>query len=303
MTNSELVENFTILSDYYTKKRDIFRQQAYSRAVNILKRLPEIHTVEDVKGIKGIGKNITAKIEEYLNTGKISAVESVRYEVEDIHPFERIFGVGPKTSKKLQSMGFKTINDLKSNNHILTNQQRIGLKYYNELLKKIPRIQIQALSIIIRYIFDKEFGKGKYNMDVAGSYRRKKLFSGDIDILITSDFFNMRDIVDVLKKYNIIADTLSMKQTKFMGIGKCPGNKKNHYRLDIQFLPKEEYGSGLLYFTGSKEFNVQMRQIAKNKCLLLNEHGLFKNGIRIKVNTERDIFDKLGVKYLEPKDR
>jgi len=303
MNNSELVQNFQILRDYYAKKRDRFRSAAYARAVRALSRLPEIKTTEDVKGIKGIGKTLTAKIEEYLSTGKINKVESIKDEVNDVHPFEKIFGVGPKTSYRLQSMGFRTISDLKSNTHVLTNQQKTGLKYYYELLEKIPRIKITALSIIIKYLIDKTFGRDTYQMDVAGSYRRGKPFSGDIDILITSEYFTLEQLVSMLTRYDIITDTLSMRNTKFMGIAKCPGQKRPHYRLDIEFLPREEYFSGLLYFTGSKELNVEMRLIAKNKGYLLNEHGLFRNGRRLPIDSERDIFDKLEIEYLMPTDR
>ena len=94
-----------------------------------------------------------------------------------------------------------------------------------------------------------------------------------------------------------------MKETKFMGIAKSPGQDTPHFRLDIQFLPKEEYPTGLLYFTGSKEFNMQIRQHAKKKGFRLNEHGLFKQNQRICITTEKDLFDKLDLEYLKPEER
>jgi len=301
--NQELIDNFDILKKYYQQKDDRFRYRAYARAVNTIRRFPKITNISQVKNTKGIGKTITAKIREFLETGKINKVEIIKDEITEIHPFEKIFGIGPVTSKKLQKKGFNTISQLRQNKNILTKQQQIGLKYYYELLEKIPRIKISALEYIIRLILNREFGKNTYKMDIAGSYRRGKMFSGDIDLLITSKIFNIYDVVNVLKEYDLITDTLSMKNTKFMGIAKCPGKEKPHYRLDIEFLPENEYATGLLYFTGSKEFNIEMRAHAKKMGYILNEHGLFTNSKKIEINYEKDVFDILNLEYSAPNKR
>jgi len=303
MNNEYIVKSFNLLHKYYAKNKDTFRARAYKNAAESIKKLPEITDMNQVKNVKGIGKTLKAKIKEYLDSGKISKAEAVKDEINEIHPFEKIFGVGPVKSKKLQGMGFKTISDLEKNPNVLTSQQKIGLKYYYELLGKIPRIKIRALEVIIRYVINKEFGKSNYTMDIAGSYRRGKLYSGDIDILITSTKFDLNDLVKLLIKYNIITDTLSMKSTKFMGITICPGQEKPHHRLDIEFLPKQEYPSGLLYFTGSKEFNIKIRSHAKKLGFVLNEHGLFKKGNRVNIKTEEDLFKKLSLMYIPPENR
>ena len=73
--------------------------------------------------------------------------------------------------------------------------------------------------------------------------------------------------------------------------------------MDIRFLPEESYGAALLYFTGSKDFNVMMRKKAIDKGYLLNEYALFENGEYIAVATEKEVFDKLEMKPVEPKNR
>ena len=96
-----------------------------------------------------------------------------------------------------------------------------------------------------------------------------------------------------------------MQKEKFMGIGKCPGENENHFRMDIEFLPKDEYGSGLLYFTGSGDFNKEIRYYAKKLGYKLNQHGLkdIKNNKLLKFKSEEEIFDKLNLKYLKPYQR
>lgn len=302
MDNELLIKKFTILKDYYSNENDKFRSLTYSRAIQIIKNLPKITSIEQVKNIKGFGKTLTGQLQEFLNTGEIEKVKSIIGKMNKKHPFEKIFGIGPVKSKYLQNLGINTISELKAHKSILTRQQQIGLKYYYELLEKIPRIKIQVLEIIIRYVIKKELGKN-YKMDIAGSYRRGEKFSGDIDIIITSKNFSLNDLVKTLEKYSIITDILSMKQTKFMGIVTCPGQSMQHYRLDIEFLPKEEYITGLLYFTGSKLTNIFMRYEAKKLGYLLNEHGLFKDGKRISVKNEKDIFSKLNLAYIKPEKR
>src|SRR5438128_2693418 len=90
-----------------------------------------------------------------------------------------------------------------------------------------------------------------------------------------------------------LSDTLSMRKEKFMGVVSCPAKNSPHYRLDIEFVHPNSYGAALLYFTGSKEFNVMMRANAKKRGFLLNEHGLYyaKTGKVVRnCMTEQEIF-------------
>jgi DNA polymerase beta len=126
-----------------------------------------------------------------------------------------------------------------------------------------------------------------------------------MDILMTSDVFTLKKMVKTLLRNRIITDILSLQNEKFMGVAHCPNDEGNHFRLDIEFLPKEEIPYGLLYFTGSKDFNKEIRQHAKNKGYTLNQHGLKNNmtGDYIKANSEEDIFNFLEVQYLQPNKR
>jgi DNA polymerase/3'-5' exonuclease PolX len=95
-----------------------------------------------------------------------------------------------------------------------------------------------------------------------------------------------------------------MKDEKFMGIAHCPSGQYFYFHVDIVFLPKEQWGSGLLWFTGSKLFNINMRSKAKKMGYILNQKGLFdKNGEQIPVFTEKDIMKELKMQWTPPEKR
>jgi len=316
--NSNLLDKLIVLREYYQTTKDTFRSRAYSNAIFSISNLQkEITDISHVKNLKGVGKSIFAKIDEYLTTGQIQKVQ----EVEDllksripkektIEIFGNIWGVGPVKAKTLWNKGYRNIQEIRANPSLLSTQQKAGLKYYDDLSEKIPRRRITVFQAVLRYILNKSLGKNTYKMAVAGSYRRGKLYSGDVDILLsTPDYLSdlerpgLKDIIDILKKIDIVTDILSVKNEKFMGIAHCPGSVNGHFRLDIEFLPEKEWGSGLLYFTGSKMSNIRMRKIAKNNGMVLNQHGLFKDGVRLPLTSEIDIYNALGMEYVIPKKR
>lgn len=313
--NKKLIEQFSILRKYFQEKGDKGRAIAYSKAIVALRSIDEpITNIKQLKGIRGIGPKVTEKVEEFLRLGKVNVSEKAKYEMESeekskkvtkkdkvIEEFQTIWGIGPVKAGKLYEEGITSLEKLKKNKDVLTSQQQIGLRYREDLLKKIPRILITAINVILVYYLNKEFGKNTYKLKIAGSYRRGASQSGDIDCLLTSEYFGLEEVVRLLKRKGLITDILGMKKEKFMGIAHC---ENFHFRLDIEFIPKEEWGSALLYFTGSKEFNVYMRAEARRKGLLLNEHGLFKKDKKIeKEPSEKRIFELLNLKYIPPERR
>ena len=86
-----------------------------------------------------------------------------------------------------------------------------------------------------------------------------------------------------------------------MGICKLQNNEL--FRIDIRFIPYSSFYSAILYFTGSKDFNKKMRQVAINLGYTLNEYGLFNKKKQFSVNSEKDIFDYLGLEYIKPSER
>ena len=149
----------------------------------------------------------------------------------------------------------------------LSKAQRIGLKYVDEFEKRIPRAEIRESESRIRRII-KNLDQ-KFIMTVCGSYRRRAATSGDIDILLTHpDYVAVDDdddktseggkmlgsVVAELVDHDIITDTLSQGDSKFMGVCRLSDDHL-HRRLDIRIIPHNQYYCGVLYFTGSDMFN------------------------------------------------
>ena len=209
------------------------------------------------------------------------------------------------------------------NLHKLHGSSLVGIKYFHDMSQKIPRAEVQRAETILKHIA-KHMNKDLIVM-LCGSYRRGRDKSGDIDCFITHPSIKTKEdllssqtnilssFVELLIKVDFIVDQLDMGQQKFMGFCKIkqPGISISNLiarRLDIRFVPYESYGSAILYFTGSKNFNTTMRQHALRKGYSLSEFGLKKtsegkDGILIPCSTEEEVFKILDCVYKTPEER
>jgi DNA polymerase beta len=276
----------------------------------------DITSPEQLKGKPGIGETIMEKLNEYMKTGTLRILE--REKANPVNILGEIYGVGPKKAKELVDQGITTIDQLRAQqDSVLNDTQKVGLKYYEDILKRIPREEIDQYDAIFRDVFNKVAGPGsEARFEIVGSYRRGAKNSGDIDMIITSktgDVF--KKFVDELIKQKIILEVLSRGNTKCLVIAKLP-DAEFARRVDFLYTSPEEYPFSVLYFTGSKIFNTVMRGRALALGFSLNEHGMSKMQPKIKgekavkgelvpneFKTEEDIFDFLGMVYKEPMER
>lgn len=277
-----------------------FKVIAYSKAINGLKDLPKIESIEDIKEIKGIGEGIRKKIAEIIQTGELEANKN-REDESIIHTFMNIYGVGRVKALKLANENkISSIDELRNNTHLLNTNQKVGLTHYEDFLERIPRKEMGQHSRLIK----KAIKSLKLNieMDIVGSYRRGEKSSGDIDVLLKSS--NPEDclnVVNKLKELKYVTDTLALGDKKFMGVCKIGDNK--YRRLDILYTPEEQYGYAILYFTGSMKFNIAVRKKALERGYSLNEHGFTPSeGVPL-LKTEEEILNFLGIKMIDPKKR
>lgn len=206
--------------------------------------------------------------------------------------FSQIYGVGKKTAERWKNLGFTSLDQIKEP---LTEKQKMGFKFYNDFLQPIPRKELD--------LFNQSLSCIHLPFDICGSYRRGKPFSSDIDVLVFST--DMNKVVSKFKKCKLIKDTSEIGERVCEGVTYPLGGF--HRRIDIRlYFFKREYPFALLGFTGSKNFNISIRAIADSKGFLLNDRGLYyRNGKEVPFNikTEKDIFDVLGLPYLEPSER
>ena len=332
----EFIKVLNELSIIMKNKGEVFRSLAYTKAINELKKYMSsenatpINSAHELKSLNlpNIGKTILEKYEEFLKTGTLEAIEKER--ANPINIFANIYGIGHvKANELVNSKNIKTLDELKEKQNelqenklpLLNKKQQIGLKYYNDLLKRIPRTEINEFKSLFKSKFREtiiENGELEENhkFEIAGSYRRKAENSGDIDLICTSYNNNKTVFTKFIEKLfskNILIEALSSGETKTLTIGKLLKEGSIPRRLDFLYAPQEEYAFTLLYFTGSKDFNTATRQHALNLDLTLSEHGFYKVIHTTKAKqekiqnllfkTEKDIFDFLCMEYKEPQDR
>ena len=266
----------------------------------------EIESPVELGKIKNIGASTVSKFKEFKSTGTLKMIE--KFKNDPINIFTNVYGIGPKKAASLVNDDkVTTIDELREyQDHLLNDVQKKGLKYYEDILKRIPRLEIEHYRTKMSKI-----NIDGLHFEIVGSYRRGADNSGDIDVIITSqtDDRKVFDVfIDTLVKDNIIIELLSKGQKKSLTVGKLRGHPAR--RLDFMFTTKEEYPFAVLYFTGSKIFNTLMRGQALKMGYTMNEHGLYKlkkgvKGGKIdhKFKDEKDIFDFLNIKWVEPEDR
>lgn len=302
-----------VLGKLYTimlSQGEPFRARAYKKAQeSIMAFKDDIISPEQLKGQPGIGDTIMKKLNEYVETGTLRVLE--REKTNPVNIFTEVYGIGPKKAKELvNEHKITSIELLRKNQDLLNDTQKIGLKYYEDIIKRIPRDEIDLYKKELLNIFNAIQTPGS-TMEIVGSYRRGAKDSGDIDIIIgneagNSNIFNV--FLDKLVEKNIIIEVLSRGKVKSLVIGQLPG--KTPRRLDFLFSPPDEYAFAVLYFTGSAIFNTVMRQRALQIGYSMNEHGLYKMVDRKKTTkldmlfkTEKDIFDFLSMEYKKPTER
>ena len=300
--NNEFIDLLEKLSDIMLKKGEPFRARAYQKAQETIMAYPDdITDPKQLQGLPGIGTTIMKKMNEYVETGTLNVLE--REKNNPVNILADIYGVGPKKAKELVEKGITTIAQLRERQDELLNEtQKIGLKYYEDILKRIPRKEIDEYKALFLNIVP--------SMEIVGSYRRGAQESGDIDVIITSsDPKIFGQFLDKLIRDGIIIHVLSRGPTKCLVVAKLHPDSVAR-RIDFLYTTPEEYPFAVLYFTGSKIFNTVMRNRAQQLGYTMNEHGIYsmiekKKGPKVdKVFAdERSIFAFLGLRYKEPEER
>ena len=291
-----------------------FRVRAYREAARVLKEEIEPITKKNANrqyliSLPRIGNAIADKMIQYIETGKIPFLEKLRKEIpKPVRDMLKIPHLGPTRIKNLYiNLGIKSkaqlkkcamdgsISELKGFGDVLVKSILTAIESGQKKKKRHKRKNVELvakkLTSLIKTI------KGAKKIIIAGSYRRGLLTVGDLDILVCGN----SDVSKVEKKiFKAFPNSTSLAsgETKIAFVI-FPQN----LQVDIRFVPEESYGAALLYFTGSKDYNVMMRKVAIEKGYLLNEYGVFENGEYVAGKTEKEVCEKLGLPFLEPTKR
>ncbi len=312
MKNASISELFSEMADVMEiLGEDRFRINSYRKVARVIGDMPtdieEMLATGKLAETPGVGKSSLAKIEEFIKTGQITAHQELLKKIpQTLLELLKIPGMGPKGVKAVyENLKVKSIADLKAaiENGKLAELTGFGdkkaaiiAKGIEFLAKSTGRIRLDQAFNAATIVMDFLDGlPGVKKIEYAGSVRRCAETIGDVDILVAAK--EGKKVIDAFVGAEFIQEIIAAGDTKGSAIIKtnsCP------VQVDVRVVPDKSFGAAWQYFTGSKQHNVRLREIAVKAKLKLNEYGLFRGKKMIAGATESEIYKKLGLDYVEP---
>ncbi|RLF50682.1 MAG: DNA polymerase/3'-5' exonuclease PolX [Thermoplasmata archaeon] len=314
MRNKEIAEIFYQIADLLEIKGELeFKVRAYRRAAQRIETLEE--DIEELcrkgklRSIPGIGESIASKIKELIETGRLEYLEKLKREVpEDLIRLMDIPGVGPKKALILyKKLGITTVEQLRDacKKGRLRHLEGFGELTERNILRGIEMLERSKDRFLINVAYENGYRLVEYlkknkdvlSISIAGSLRRMKETIGDIDILVSS--LNPDSIMEDFVRYPDVKIVLAKGSKKSSVI------LRDGIQVDVRVVKPESFGAALQYFTGSKEHNIQIRNIAMKMGLKINEYGVFRKDTEeyIAGRTEEEVYKAIGLDYIEPELR
>jgi len=318
--NKNLAKIFYEIADMLAADKVEFKPFAWRKAAQSLGDLEQdvasIYArggLKAVEEIPGIGNSIGKKIEEYILKGRIGYYQELKRRLPmDWEDLVSVQGIGPKKTKFLfQKLGIKSIADLeaaarggriaglpgfgkKSEQNIIEGVEFRKKSRGRFLLGEIlPQARMFGARLADLRIFEK--------IDIAGSLRRGKETIGDIDFLAVAP--KTADVFEIARAMDFFASMPEVEKIWGKGDTKLSVRAEGGFNMDLRILPSESYGAALQYFTGSKEHNIALRRRAQEMGLKLSEYGLFSGDELIAGANEKELYEKLGLRFIEPELR
>ncbi len=317
MRNAEVAAVLYDIADMLEMQNVQFKPSAYRKAARSVeessKDVNEVFESSGREGLRksfpGVGASIAEKVEELLTKGKLRYYDELKKKFpKHISELMEVPGMGPKRIKLLhEKLGVSTVKQLEdaARKHRISALPGFGKKSEDDILKGVELNKLGKERMLLGYALptsleiESRLKKSGFVIaaSICGSLRRRKETIGDTDILATSSkadkvaefFTKMADVSRVLAK----------------GITKSSVLLKSGMQVDLRVVSQESYGAALQYFTGSKEHNIALRELAIRKGLKVNEYGVFriKGNKKIAGRTENDLYRALGMQCPEPEMR
>ena len=314
--NSDIADIFNEVADLIDiEGANEFRVRSYREAAQSIENLSSniadlVDENKDLTELHGIGESIADKIEEIVETGGLKQLEEIKKRVpEDLIQLLNLSGLGPERVKDLyQKLDITSLDDLKkaTEKQTIRELEGFGEKTENKIKKELERVGgkeerrtklIKAEEYaepLINYLDEmKEIKK----IIIAGSYRRRKETVGDIDILVICS--DSGPVMDRFVEYDDVEDVISKGDTK------SSIRLKTGLQVDLRVVKEKSYGSALLYFTGSKSHNIELRERATERGFKINEYGVFpkKKEEAVAGKTEEEVYDIIDLEWVPPELR
>jgi DNA polymerase (family 10) len=288
---------------------EAFKARSYEKAARAIAGHHADVTTLDLPGLQeipSVGKSIAEKVVEYLRTGQVAAVEALRAKIPaGVRAMTAVPGLGPRKAMILYTeLHISSVTELEEaiREDRLADLRGFGKKTAQNLLQGIEqarggagRVQIDvATGIAEEIIAELTRLTGCTTLAYAGSLRRMKETIGDVDILVASA--EAKPIMDAFAGLDVVADIIAK------GEKKTSIRTRRGLQVDLRVVPPESWGAALQYFTGSKEHNVRIREMAVRRGLKLSEYGLHRveDGSLVVSETEEEVYRQLGLDWIAP---
>jgi DNA polymerase (family 10) len=313
MRNADVARCLNEIGDILEiRGENVFRVRAYRRGAQVIESLTEdlsaISARGGLLGIPGIGKDLAGKIQECLACGTMAYLEELRQQVPaGVVELMRIPGVGPKTAKLLyEQVGVDTVDKLEglARQHRLAGLPGIKAKTEENILRGIQvwrggreRMPIgAALSVAESMVSHLRSLAEVRQIAVAGSVRRMRETVKDLDILVVSEAPGT--VMDAVVGHPGVASVLARGDTK-------ASIRLRDIQVDVRVVEAAAFGAALQYFTGSKQHNIRVRELAQRRGLKVSEYGVFpeESDRRLGGAREEDVYAAVGLPWIPPELR
>lgn len=310
-TNSELVRLLNEIADLLDLGGERFKPEAYRRAARSLESLAEdvrqVAARGELESIPGVGSAIAEKIREYLRDGRLAYHDRLRAQFPSgVVDLMRLPGVGPKTARRfLVELKVEGPAELAA---ALDAGRLDGVKGFGprkiELLRAAlasaapttGRLPLAAAFVLAtRLVAHLRASAPLEQVEVAGSFRRRREDVGDLDLLVTSQ--------EPEKVFDAFSRAPGIREVMLRGGTKETIRLESGLQVDLRVVAPTAFGAALQYFTGSKDHNVHLRTLARDQGLKVNEYGVFREEERIAGTTEEEVYGSLGLSWIPPEIR
>ncbi|MFW6135440.1 MAG: DNA polymerase/3'-5' exonuclease PolX [Chloroflexota bacterium] len=318
--NSDVVDIFNQVADLLEiEGANPYRVRAYRDAARTISTLSRnlsdmVEAGEDLTELPGIGEDLAGKIEEIVRTGDLEQLEQLeQHTPPELARMLDVAGLGPKRVQTIhEELGVTTLRELKeaaeqgkihelhglgekTETKILEDLERWTEKEAQRTRRDVAEERVEPLLVFLRGI--ETVGR----VEAAGSYRRKKETVGDLDILAISDVGE--EVISRFGDYEDVEQIVSQGETRSTVVF------RSGLQVDLRVVQQKSYGAALLYFTGSKQHNITLRNMALDRELKINEYGVWDTTAApegqkmVAGETEEEIYALFDLPWIPPELR
>jgi DNA polymerase (family 10) len=313
MKNREIAGMFSEIADILEiKEGNVFKIRAYRKAAlnldSLTRDLAELSHKELLE-IPGVGADLAAKIEEYLQTGTMAMHDELKKEIPaGVFTLLAVPDLGPKTAKTIyDALQVTSLEELEqaAKEHRLIGIRGIQQKTEENILKGIAAVkrgrERQPLGHMLPAAMDLVEALKQQapleRIEIAGSIRRRMDCVKDIDIVATSP-----DPAAVMEAF---VNLPQVHAISMRGPTRASVTIREGVQVDLRVVEPESFGAALAYLTGGKAHNVRLREMAVKRGMKINEYGIFRDedNQRLGGENEEDVYRLLGLPFVPPELR